>query len=77
MMTFWWIAGAFALVLVVAVTAFVYISDKRYLKKKTSETFSPTLREEIEEERKYSLARHEKFEEALKTAKVQGDKNRD
>lgn len=51
-----------------AVAAVVFVLDRRYDRKKTSEVMSPALKEEIEEERADGLRRRTKFEEAMKTA---------
>ncbi len=48
--------------------ALVYLRtrEEKYLKKKTSETFSKQVREEIEAERAENIRKKEKFREALK-----------
>ncbi len=58
---------------VLMVTLFVLVvyfrwRESKYLKKKTSEVFSPSLREAIEKERGENLEKREKFEEALRKA---------
>ncbi len=42
--------------------------EGRYLKKKTVETLSQSLREEIDKERQTNLEKKKKFEEALRKA---------
>lgn len=54
------VLGIFAYVI------YLRVRETRYLKKKTSETFSKGLREEIEKEREDTLRKKKKFEETLK-----------
>ena len=44
----------------------IYRKDRRYLKSKTSETMSASVRQELEQERIKALQRKKKFEEALR-----------
>lgn len=63
-MIWYWIAGAmFALAAAILIANF--IRDRTYERKKVSETFSPGLRKEVDEERAEGLVRRKKFEEAL------------
>jgi len=49
-----------------ALIVYFRVREQRYLKKKTSETFSKELREQIDEERSESIRKKEKFEEQFK-----------
>jgi hypothetical protein len=49
-----------------ALAIYFRVREQRYLKKKTSETFSKELREEIEEERSENIRKKEKFKEQFK-----------
>jgi len=59
----------------IGVVAWVFIRDRRYERKRTSEVFSPGLKEEIEEERADGMERREKFQEALKSAQKAEEDN--
>ena len=61
---------AFTLLLVGLFVLAVYFRrhDQKYLKKKTSETFSDSLREEIEKEREENKRKQSLFEEAMRKA---------
>jgi predicted Holliday junction resolvase-like endonuclease len=51
---------------ILALAVYFRVREQRYLKKKTSETFSKELREEIEEERSETIRKREKFKEQFK-----------
>lgn len=60
----------FVLLLVALMGLVVYyrVRDQRHLKKRTAETLSPALREEIAKERQENLEKRQKFEEAMRKA---------
>ncbi|MBT3181742.1 MAG: hypothetical protein HN337_04440 [Deltaproteobacteria bacterium] len=70
---FWYVVGAVFLVLLLGFMVGIFIIDRRYERKKTSETFSPGLRLEIEQEREEGLERHNKFKKAVERAKLAED----
>ena len=70
---FWYIVGVISLLLLLVFTIGIFIVDRRYERKKTSEAFSPGLKAEIEQEREEGLERHTKFEKAIERAKIAED----
>lgn len=66
---FWIVFGIFMFIAAMSVVLVIFIQDRRYLRKKTSEVFGKGLREEIEMEREDSLRRKKIFDEALQKAK--------
>ena len=72
-MLIWLIAGGLFTLMLFAGLVFIYISDRKYEKKRTSEVFSPELKEEIEAEREQSAARREKFIKAMNSVKSAED----
>jgi hypothetical protein len=64
----WYIAAAILLCIALAILVLQYLKDRRYTKMKTSEALGKKLWDEIQEERESSKERHEKFQQALKSA---------
>ncbi|HPW45107.1 MAG TPA: hypothetical protein PKU96_01905 [bacterium] len=72
-MYLWLILGAVFTAILFAGLFYIHLSDRRYEKKKTSEVFSPELKEEIEAEREGAAARREKFMKFIEAAKSAED----
>ncbi len=70
---FWYVVGAILLLLLLGFVIGMFIMDRRYERKKTSEAFSPGLKAEIDQEREEGLERHVQFEKALERAKIAED----
>lgn len=64
----WYIIGGVLFLIALGLLAFNYLRERRYLKKKTSESMSTETWEEIEAEREASRERQKKFHEALEEA---------
>lgn len=64
----------FTLLLVALVGLMIYfrLTERRRLQKRTLETMSPSLREEIEKERQENLEKKQKFDEAMQKASGKG-----
>lgn len=64
--------GLFIVILflfLLATVVFILLRERRYLKRKTSETMSPAVWDEIVKERETSLQKRRHFREALERAK--------
>ena len=72
-MYLWLILGAVFTAILFAGLFYIYLSDRKYEKKKASEVFSPELKEEIEAEREEAAARREKFLKAMNAVKSAED----
>lgn len=60
--------------LIIVLGLFLFLNRRRegrYLKKRGLEMMSPSLREEVEEERRINLEKKKKFEEAMKKAGIE------
>lgn len=66
-MIWYWIAGLLTLS-ALALMVLNYTRERRYLKKRTSEAMSHSLRDEIEDEREAALKRKQAFDEAINEA---------
>lgn len=66
---FWPILAIIFLVGVLVLAIYVYVKDKRYMRRRVKEVLSEELKEEIEQEREQALARGEKFKKALEEAR--------
>jgi predicted Holliday junction resolvase-like endonuclease len=60
----------FTVLLIILVALLIYFRrrESKYLRAKTREALSHTLKEEIEQERQQNLEKKQKFEEAMKKA---------
>lgn len=63
---------AFLFLLLTAVVLFLWIRERRYLKKKTSEIMSEPVWREIVQEREEALAKRRHFRKTLEEAKGKG-----
>lgn len=73
----WYIIAAILFCVALVLMLYIYVRDKRYLKKKTSSTMSENLWNEIQEEREASKQRRDKFRAALHEAeKSTADKSK-
>ena len=70
---FWYVVGAILLLLLLGFVIGMFIMDRRYERKKTSEAFSPGLKAEIDQVREEGLERHVQFDKALERAKIAED----
>lgn len=63
---------AFLFLLLTAVVLFLWIRERRFLKKKTSEIMSEPVWRDIVQEREEALAKRRHFRETLEKAKGKG-----
>ncbi len=66
---FWYIILVVVLVLAIILVGYFYITERRYLAKKTSEVMSQEIKEDIEAEREQALERKNKFQKEMNKAK--------
>jgi uncharacterized protein HemX len=63
-----WVVGIL-LVLLIGLVVYFFIGQRKYLHKKTSETMSKDLWQDIQQEREENLQRKKSFQEKLEKAK--------
>jgi hypothetical protein len=67
-MTVWYIIAGIAAAVALFLLIYIFVRDRRYVRKKTSEAMSRELWAEIDEERQGSMARREGFKKAIEEA---------
>ncbi|MFH1873773.1 MAG: hypothetical protein ABH859_01115 [Pseudomonadota bacterium] len=67
----WYILFGVLLVLAIALVGYFYVSERKYLAKKSSEVMRPEIKQDLDYEREQALRRKEKFQQAIHKAKEQ------